>query len=177
MSASRKIRSDAKLFGLSEEQQEKLASWLTIENKSYDDVRTLVACEFGVKTSVGALHAFYTSFAAPWKYARAAGEADTWAELMEGRFDAATIKRAKQLAFESMSGPTPDLKSAKALLKIVGDSAKIDLQQQKLGLDARKVALLEAKAALADQAKAVTDNTELTAEQKLERYRQIFGGA
>ena len=43
--------------------------------------------------------------------------------------------------------------------------------------DQRKVKLLEAKAQLADQAKAVTDDTALTDEEKLTRFKQIFGAS
>jgi hypothetical protein len=173
---SRKPRSDSKLDALSEEQHVTLAEWLTIENVSYADAKARVLDQFGVSTSVAALQSFFSRFAAPWKYARAAGEADSFADLMEGKFDAATIKKAKQLAFDAMSGPRPDLKAAKALLKIVGDSAKLSLAQEKLSLDARKVKILEAKAAQADAAKAVTSDESLTPEQQLLRYRQIFGG-
>jgi hypothetical protein len=173
----RKPRSDAKLMSLPQEQQVQIATWLTIDNKSYAQVAKLVASKIKVKTSVGALQNFYSQFAAPWKYTQAKGEADAFAQLMEGQFDEASIKRARQLAFEAMSGPRPDLKAAKSLLKIVGDSAKVDIAKQKLGLDARKVALLEAKAELADKAKAVTEDSELTDEQRMQRLRQIFGGS
>ena len=109
---SRKPRSDSKLDAPSEEQHVTLAEWLTIENVSYADAKARVLDQFGVSTSVAALQSFFSRFAAPWKYARAAGEADSFADLMEGKFDAATIKKAKQLAFDAMSGPRPDLKAA-----------------------------------------------------------------
>lgn len=172
---SRKPRSDSKLDALTPEQKEQLASWLTVENVSYDEAKARCAQHFSVFTSVAALQAFYSRFAAPWKYAQAKGEADAFAELMEGKFDAATIKRAKQLAFEAMTGPQPDLKAAKTLLKIVGDSAKVDLAKEKLTLDARKVAILEKKAAQADAAEGVTKDTTLTPEQRQARLKEIFG--
>lgn len=175
MSAGRKTRSDARLLSLTEAQQEKIATWLTIENRSYDEVRSMIAVEFGVKTSVGALHNFYTSVAAPWKYARAAGEADSWAELMDGKFDQATIKRVRQLAFEAMSTPQPDLKVVKALMKISGDAAKLSLAQERLGLDARKVVILEAKAALADKATEIANDKNLTEEEQAAGMRALFG--
>jgi hypothetical protein len=174
---SRKPRSDSKLDALSEEQHVTLAEWLTIENVSYTEAKSRVLDQFGVSTSVAALQSFFSRFAAPWKYARAADEADQFAALMEGKFDAASIKRAKQLAFEAMSGPRPDLKAARALLKIVGDSAKLSLAQEKLSLDARKVKLLEAKAALADQAKVVASDDGLSETEQLARFKQIFGAS
>lgn len=172
----KKPRADSKLDALTPEQKEQLAEWLTVENLSYTKAKGRVRAKFGVSTSTAALSGFYSRFAAPWKYLRAKGEADSFAALMEGNFDEASIKRAKQLAFEAMTSPKPDLKAAKALLKIVGDSAKVEIQKQKLSLDARKVVLLEQKAALADEAKAVAGDESLTPEQQLTRYRQIFGG-
>lgn len=173
----KKPRGGVSLFNkLTPEQREQLATWLTVENKTYDEARKLVAEEFGVSTSNDALRRFYASFAVPWQYSQAAGEAEAFGELMEGKFDEATIKRAKQLAFSAITSPTPDVKTAKALLKIVGDSAKAKREETKLGLEERKVTLLEKKAAQADEAKAVTEDTALTPEQKMKRYRQIFGG-
>jgi len=174
-SPDKKPRGDSKLDALSVDQQEKLAEWLTIENLTYAEARMRVAEEFGVTTSASALQSFYARFAAPWKYMLARGEAETFADLMDGQFDAATIKKAKQLAFDAMAHPQPDLKSAKTLLKFIGDSHKLTLAEKKLTLDDRKVKLLEAKAELADRAKIVTDDAELSDEQKLQRYKQIFG--
>lgn len=173
--STRKTRGDSKLDALPPAQQEQLAEWLTIENLTYAEARARVAEQFGVFTSLSALQSFYARFAAPWKYTRAHGEAETFAQLMEGQFDAATIKKAKQLAFDAMANPQPDLKSAKALLKIVGDSHKLTLAEKKLTLDERKVTLLEAKAALADKGKAIAGDENLTEEQKGAQLRSLFG--
>ncbi len=136
--SNRKTRGDSKLDALQPAQQEQLAEWLTVENITYAEARARCADQFGVSTSLSALQAFYARFAAPWKYTRARGEAETFAQLMEGQFDAATIKRAKQLAFDALANPKPDLNSAQTLLKIVGESAKLSLQERKLLLDAEK---------------------------------------
>lgn len=172
---SRKPRSDSKLDSLSEEQHAQLAEWLTVENVSYAEAKKRCAEQFGITTSLAALQSFYSRFAAPWKFARSREQADTIAELMEGKFDAASIQRARQLAFESMVGPRPDLDAAKALMKIVGDSAKLALAQEKVSLEARKVKLLELKAAQADSARAIAGDQALTAEEKELRIRQVFG--
>ncbi|MBI5693655.1 MAG: hypothetical protein HZC55_26560 [Verrucomicrobia bacterium] len=172
---NRKPRGDSKLDALSPAQQERLAEWLTIENLTYAEALVRVREEFGVSTSRSALHGFFTRVAAPWKYAQARGEAETFAGLMEGQFDAATIKKAKQLAFDAVAGPRPDLKSARTLLKIIGDTAKQQLAERRLELDTRKVTLLEAKAALADRAKGISDNSALTPEEKAAQLRALFG--
>lgn len=172
---SKKPRSDSKLDALLPEQREQLASWLTVENLSYAKARARVLKEFKITTSAAALVSFYSRFAAPWKYAQAKDEADTWANLMDGRFDEATIKRAKELAFDSMIGPKPDLKTAKTLLKILGDSAKVKIAQDKLSLDARKVKLLEEKAARLDTAEGIVKDSDLTEAEKAQRLRSLFG--
>lgn len=123
---------------LTEEQRVQLASWLTLENVTYKDARELVEQEWGISTSLDALRRFYSSYAVPWQYTQARGEAEDFGKLMEGNFDAATIKRAQQLAFSALTDKTPDLKTAKTLLKIVGDSAKNQLAERRLKLDAEK---------------------------------------
>jgi hypothetical protein len=160
---------------LTPEQRVQLASWLTVENLTYKDARELVESQFGVSTSEDALVRFYSSFAVPWQYSQASDEAEAFGKLMEGNFDDATIRRAKQLAFSALTDRNPDVKTAKALLKIVGDSAKVDLAKERLTLDARKVALLEAKAALADRAKGIAGDSNLTEEQKGAQLRSLFG--
>lgn len=162
-------------MGLSPEQQEQLNTWLCVENLSYADAKERVYAEFGVTTSVGALQHYYASTAVPWKYTRSKGAADVIAALTEGNFDEATVRRAKALAFDLLSGPAPDVEAAATLLKIVGDSAKLALAEQKLGLDRRKVALLESKARQAEEAEGVTRNTALSPEERDRRMREIFG--
>ncbi|PTX95759.1 hypothetical protein [Opitutus sp. ER46] len=171
---NKKPRGDSKLDALTPEQQELLAEWLTIENVTYAEARTRVQDQFGVSTTASALQSFYSRFAAPWKYARAHGEAENFASLMEGKFDAASIKRAKQLAFEALTSPQPDLKTARALFKLIGDSAKTTIAKERLALDDRKVKLLEAKAALADKATAIVNNHEISEEEQAAQMRALF---
>ncbi len=175
MNARKKPRGDSKLDALPLPQKETLSEWLTVDNLTYDEAKARVASEFGVFTTKSALCSFYSRFAAPWSYTRAAGDAEAFGALMDGKFEPAAIKKAKQLAFTALTSPQPDLKTAKTLLKIVGDSAKLDLAKEKVSLDARKVALLEAKAALADKAKGISDNEALTPEQKAAQLRSLFG--
>ena len=155
--------------------QDQIADWLTVANQSYEQVRQRCAQELGVTTSVGALQHFYGVYAAPRKYAQAADAADAFASLMQGRFDEATIKKAQELAFDAINSPAPDVKTAKTLVKIVGDSANLELKRRKLAIDERKVALLEKKAAQADAAQGVLADVSLTPEQREQRYKEIFG--
>lgn len=158
-----------------DERRAQVASWLTIENLTYKDARELVESQLGISTSEDALRRFYSSFAVPWQYAQASNDAESFGQLMEGNFDAATIKRAKQLAFSALTERKPDVKTAKALLKIVGDSAKHDIAKERLALDDRKVKLLEAKARKADETEGIVKDATLTPAEKEARVKAVFG--
>lgn len=172
---NKKPRGDSKLDALLPAQKEQLAEWLTVDNLTYAKAKARVEKEFGVKTTASALASFYSRFAAPWSYSRASEDAEAFASLTEGRIDPAMQKRVKQLAFKALTDRKPDLKSAKVLLKIAGDSAKVEIAKEKLSLDARRIALLEKKAAQADAAKKVTENTTLTPAEREAEYKRIFG--
>lgn len=173
---SRKTRGDSKLDALAPAQKEKLSEWLTVENVTYEKAAERCLAEFGVSTTLSALRSFWVRVARPWQYMKSRSEADAIAQLLDGRFDEATAKKVHQLAFEALSDRTPDLKSAKTLLKIIADSARVRLAEQKVSLDMRRVTLLEQKAAEADSARKVAADATLTPEQQLQRYKQIFGG-
>jgi len=172
---ARKTRGDSKLDALKPAQRDQLAEWLTIDNLTYAQARERVQEEFGVSTTTSALCSFFSRYAVPRKYAQSRASAEEFAQLMEGNFDAPTIKAAKQLAFDALTSPQADLKSAKALLKIVGDSSKLALAQEKLSLDARKVKLLESKAAQADAASKVMQDASLTPEQREAAVKEALG--
>lgn len=171
----RKPRSDSVIEGLPPARRERVSHWLSVENLSYTDTVEKISKEFGIRTSVGALQTWFTRIERPRQYAAAKGAANEFAELMDGNFDEANVKLAKQLAFEAMSSPTPSIGAAKELLKIVTDSAKLQIAREKVSLDTRKVAVLEAKARQADAAKAITESGTLTPEQKTAKMREIFG--
>ena len=171
----RKPRSDSLSAKLTEPQRNQLREWLGVDGIKYDEAVDRVRDEFGVKTSATALCEHYQSVVMPWKYARARDVAADFDKLADGKFDDATRKRIAQLAFEIASSPRPDIDALSALSKILGDTAKLKLQQQKLTNDSRRVALLEKKAAQADAAKEVTKSLDLTPEQRDEKLKEIFG--
>jgi hypothetical protein len=175
--AQKKARSDASIKGaqLTDEQKEALAAWLIDENLSYKDARARLADQFGVFVkSDSTVSEFYHSFALPWKYARSRGVAEDFEKLAEGKFEEAAIKRMKQLFFETASAPGADLKALKTFAKILGDSHRHTLNQERLELDKRKVKILEAKASLADQATAIAKDKSLTEEEQGARMRALF---
>lgn len=175
MSPRKKPRGDSKLDALSPAQKEQLSDWLIEENLTYAQAKARVQEEFGVSTNTSALCSFYSRWATPRKYAQSRDAAEEFSQLMEGKFDEATIKAAKQAAFDALTSPQRDLKAAKSLLKIVGDSSKLTLAQEKVSLEARKVALLEQKAAQADAASKVMQDESLTPAQREARVKEALG--
>lgn len=171
----KKPRGDSHLDNLPGDQKVQLCAWLTHENVIYKEAVVRCREQFGIATNGSSLRSFYSNVALPWSFAQARDSAETFAQLMEGDFNEASIKRAKQLAFEAMTSPQPNIEAAKSLLKIVGDSAKVDLARERLSLDARKVKLLEAKAAQADAAEGVTRDPTLTPELREQKLKEIFG--
>lgn len=179
---SRKKRSDSKLAQLSLEQQDQVADWLTTPPpQSYTKVKERIAAEFGLETSEAALCNFYSDYAAPRKYAQARDAADAFAGLMEGNFDEAIIKRAKQLAHDALTSPMPDVDMARTLLSIVGDSAKLALAERKVATTEQRIELLQVKAAeavlaAAQELRDIARDSSLTTEQKTAAVRErLFG--
>lgn len=159
---------------LTPEQKEKIAVWLVHDRQTYEATRTRVAEEFGVTTSTESLRRFYSSYVSPWRYAQAAGAAETFGQLMQGKFDEPSIAQAKQLAFTALTAPEPDAKAALAWLKIVNDAEKLKIARERLALEARRVEVLEEKAALADEARGIAEKAELSEEEQGARLRALF---
>ncbi len=159
---------------LSEEQRAQLVEWLTVENIAYGEARTRCTKQWDFTPSLTALKEFYSEVAAPARNARAEREAEALAAIMAGRYEDATIRRARQMAFEAMSGPQPDVKLAKDLLRIVGDAANHSLRERKYELDVRRVAVLEQKAKLADDAKSIAADNSIDLEEKAAQLRALF---
>ena len=73
------------------------------------------------------------------------------------------------------------LKKSYARANALGDFSSVrktivqDLNVEKIKLDKRKVALLEQKAAQADATEKVLTDAELTAEQRAQRIKEIYG--
>ncbi len=142
-----KARGDSHLDALTPEQQAELNLWLTTGNPTYAKAVTHVRRAYGVSTNVSSVRSYYFNVALPWSYAQARGAAQEIAQLQEGSFEPAILKRLQQLAFELMTAPRTDVKTLRAFMKMLGDSRKLQLQQQTIALDARRVTVLESKMA------------------------------
>jgi hypothetical protein len=176
----RKPRADAVLLNLPEEQQAKLADWL-LGGMPYHEARLLVEKEFGVALrSLDPFRKFWNEVCQAALLARrrrALSTADERAEEAKrhpGQFDAATLDALKQKAYELSEQPDANPRDVKAVLTLVLKARDQDLTERSLALDARRVALLEEKARQAGEAEEIT-KSELTAEEKVSRMREVFG--
>ncbi|MBL9187914.1 MAG: hypothetical protein JNK23_10575 [Opitutaceae bacterium] len=133
-----KARGDSHLDALTPAQQEQLSLFLTTGNPTYEEAVAHVRAEFGVSTNVSSVRSYYFNVALPWSYAQARGAAKEIAAMEEGQFEPAIMKRLQQLAFELMTSPKVDVKTLRAFMKMLGDSRKLQLQQQTLSLELEK---------------------------------------
>lgn len=170
----RKPRADAKLLNLPKERFEQLKEWLY--DHTYEEVLRLVAEEWEIKTSVGALSNFYSQYCWQDRYSEQRELAEAFNPSTE-KFDPSIIQACKAKLFELTRSKAPDTDAISQLYQVLSGAAKLEIKQRELALQERKVVLLERKAALADEAKQVNDNHELTDDEKLKRFRQIFGGS
>jgi predicted methyltransferase len=135
----RKPNANAVLLNLPEEQQAKLADWLT-SGMPYWKASELVQKEFGVKVLPSAFTGFWSavcSAALQAKRARAVNLSNDVAQMAErhpGQFDAATIDALKQKAFELAVSPTANPKDVKALLMLVLKARDQDLEKRKIDM-------------------------------------------
>lgn len=165
-----KPRSDSKLLNLPEAQMAQLSDWL-MSGLPQAKVKLLVKSEFGVDTSAAALTRFYSEVCSAALLARRRRAVSTSEEVAEdaakspGQFDAATIDRLKQMAFEMTLSPQPDARNVKNLFGLV-------LKARDQDLEARRVALLEQK--LKETEKVVGDE-KLSAQEKEARIKNVFG--
>src|SRR5690348_9537748 len=126
---SAKPRSDSKLAALNPQQKAQLRTWLVDENKSYEEVRTLLHDDFNVRVGVTAIQRFYASdcFSLRSSEAKEFAEqvAEEYAKSGES-FDAATLAAVKQKAFERAIARNGNIEELATLAKILGDSAKLE---------------------------------------------------
>lgn len=171
---ARKPRSDAKLLNLPKEKFEQLKGWL--REHSYDQVLELVAAEWDISTSVGALSNFYSQFCWQDRYSEQKALAEAFNPSTEN-FDPVIVQAVKAKIFELVRSKDPESDAIAQLFRVLDGSAKLEIKQRELALQERKVVMMERKAALVDEAKQVNSDQALSDEEKLKRYRQIFGGS
>lgn len=167
----KKPRGDAKLKTLPDALQEELFQLL--RRTTADKSALWLLEKHGVKTSAGALSEFFSWYPRSGWLKQSASFADSLQAQIKNlpalKVTADQAAQVAQVAFELQAAQDRDPKLFLALRQQDHDAATLRLNE-------RKVKLLEAKAAMADQAKKVTEDTDLSPEEQLTRYRQIFGG-
>lgn len=175
---SAKPRSDSKLAALNSEQKAQLRTWLVDENKSYEEVRTLLHDDFNVRVGITAIQRFYASDCFSLRSSEAKDFAEQVVEELKASgqsFDMATLALVKQKAFERAYAKNGNIDELATLAKILGDSAKLELKKKDQQLAERRIAILEKKAAQADAAKDITGDEKLSDTEKAAKMRALFG--
>lgn len=173
-----KPRSDSKLAALNPQQKAQLRTWLVDENKSYEEVRSLLHEDFNVQVGITAIQRFYASDCFSLRSSQAKEFAEQVVQEFKTSgesFDAATLALVREKAFARAYVKNGDLKELALLAKILGDSAKLDLKRKDQQLAERRIVLLEQKAAQADAAKEITGDQNLSDAEKAAKMRALFG--
>ena len=173
---SRKTRCDSVLDALTNEQKERLGHWLGEENRGYEEVRRLVATEFGMATSRSALSRYFRRGAAT----RPAGNTElgvlglgfgvgiidaedlaAWGALPEETtrvIEGAVLGRARQLAFSEITMRDPDLRRVTRWMAVANKLERGQIERERMELEERRVALKER--AVAAKAERAARNSE-----------------
>ncbi len=185
LSMTRKARCDSVLDALTTEQKKRLGRWLGEENRGYEEVRGLVAAEFGVATSRSALSRYYQRQSDKWRVMSdecadspmGVEELAVWRELPPETtqvIEGAAVGRARQLAFSALTLREPKVAVATRMFALVRqiESAQmarewLDLAERKAELKRRRFEAEEARRQLRAERRAkakapvgqVTDNT------------------
>lgn len=183
----RKTRSDSSPF---DQFQTELDQWLTVENLSYEDTLTRLRGVWPAGERVPSKSAL-----ARWADKRrqelvleriaasAAKAKQVTGAFAENPGDAygALLGMIGQAAFEMrlQKGDALDIDTLKDLAEVVqvglrsrNEDAKLRIREQELALKERRIVLLEKQSA---DATATLGSNELSDEQKMARFREIFG--
>jgi len=139
-----------------EEQQAQLAEWL-LSSVPYHKAREMVLVEFGVKTSLAALSAFWDEVCTPALLARrqqavtTAGEIAQEARAKPGKFDEATIDAIRQKAFALSVSPQSAPGEVKALFMLLLKAKDQELKSKDIEIKLRRLELIEKNAAQAKE--------------------------
>jgi hypothetical protein len=167
---SRKPRSDCKPLKMSDENQQKVFTWIKL--MGFEKARLLAIKDLGESFSIGSLHNAYGHWVqaeSENRMLQAITGADAIIDAAAGnlpKLDQALEASLKQAAFEAAL--TNDNAAIKTLVGLV---LKFKASDQ----DDRKIAMQERRLKQAEAAEAITKDEKLTPEQQAERMKQIFG--
>ena len=187
---SRKTRCDSVLDALTNEKKERLNLWLDEENRGYEEVRRLVAEEFGVATSRSALSRYFRRQCDVGRVtcderldSMGAEEVEAWRQLPAETarvIEGATLARARQLAFSEITMRDPDLRRVAKWMAIANKLERGQIERERMELEERRVALKErALAAKAERGARNVDgeDTEAAIDSEAGKAADAMGGA
>ncbi len=131
----------SKISKLPPADREQVRVWLVDENLDYHVVKKLIAEQFGVDVSIGALSKHYArdTFDCSTSEARVfARHAKERAAQSHEDFSVATLALIEERAFLLAKAKGGDLEDLAILSKILGDTAKLELQKKQLTLSREK---------------------------------------
>jgi hypothetical protein len=130
-----------------------------------------LAKEWRLQTSTRALSVFFSWYRGQQRFSRLQGIAESMQERAKQANPALSEDALFAIGQEVFTQLAIDDEDSLSWLR----AQSIAMKRRALDQDERRLKLLEAKAALADQAEAVERAPELSPEEKLARYKQIFG--
>lgn len=139
----------------------------------------LIAAKYGIPApSVSAMSRFYRyakQRETQWRIEKAVADKDQIDALLakSGNLDNTVRAGLSALALDAIASRDPEM--VVQFVSALSGFMSTKENEKRTDLMERKVALLEKKAAQADAAEGVANDKTLTAEQKTERFQQIFG--
>jgi hypothetical protein len=184
MDPERKPRGDATPL---HEHAEDLAKWLLDEGVTYAVAVKRLADEHGVTTSRAALHRWLRRYERVRLRERVLRNITAGAEAtrqIRAQAHAHGIPQIDELIswvrvlvanLATRADAAVDVQGLVSLIKPVIDWQKVQQRGQELEMDREKLELLKRKAAMAEAAEQTLGDTSLTPEQKMTRFREVFG--
>lgn len=179
----RKPRSDSKLKTLPAERQAQIVEWLETPKSDASPGGIALALEQlaadGLKTSAAALSDFYSWWRLQRDFEEAESHAQEFKDLLKGSNLALTtgqLEAAGNLIFTKEALKNRDGKGFQDIqyLRLAQDTAKsrAALEEKKIQLAERRVKVAERKL---EQLKGALSDESLTAEQKEQKMKAVFG--
>lgn len=162
----KKLRADSTFSRLAPEELAEVDDML-LSGCRYEDVRGWLN-ERGYTCSQTSVADYYHNHVLPRKWARQQGIARALDAVDTQGLDEVTLDAVRARAMELAITPGAEVKHINTLFGLV-------LKAQAQRLEERRVTLLERKAAAADEAAAAAADESLSAEERLEQVRRIFG--
>lgn len=128
--------------------------------------------KWGISSSMGALSRFKASHIGPWSMERAKNEERDFLEKNGADLDEATRRMIASRIFQAAANPNTTTKDVLRMKDLEVSMAKLRHDSVRLEQAERKLSLLEQKLG---SAKEAMESEQLTPEEKVAQWKQIFG--